>query len=774
MIHKITIDKKRHVTFQLISPQFHLNSFFPKQKKMEESSPQETAKTSYKPRMLDPSLLDNIPTCNLDGETDFNLLNEFLISQENDYLNGLYLMLQGNGFKRPIKPHIPKTPIELAFDDFFNDINRRVVFFQHPPTPDSVFMIQPNHNIFNYFQPLYDWQVTQPRSSVNIGAHVTKPQNFFAYCCYFFRQMLNHNNNDSNNNNSHNINLNEWCLSYEIPNADEVISDALFDASDVQSYFEPELGVLFLLISKCPTRQLESHLPKPYVFDNGFCVKIHRSQNSFSYRMEFRDIFLINSGKDSIRLQPIESICVHFMYPFGCIVVFNEQTLYFDGERLILMENGQKPCYITIDGIWVSHKEMPVVIDQFGTIAQKIDDTWTAVTADMTTFVDGKQVQRKSSTITDFKTKTKSMIRPDGIEYYIDEDGTRKILFNIEFSVEQRKSGSTYDVPNFPLITLTDGQFTTQIDRFNFSFSKDKKVSFKAETYTAVFDGENLKVELPDNFQLNLSLDSCDVKSQTASFHASLNEADKFECSIPLEEINKKFPMRLFAIRSNLTGVEFLRKDSTLIQDAVTKKARIPHPYGGPVNVFAAHFKDLEKFPFVFIDNAPTNFEQDAKDIEKIFSDKIEAFKTEQGRASFLNDSSVFARGLETYLESEHERFIRENFEDGEEEDIVWPRPVIAPPPAVQIMQYNLYQQRVDRLTNGDVLNYFKGHEADFVIIENEYEIVEEEEEEEVNEVENVSSHVNQRLSSFEINSNELEFNQHFVINDVPPPPNVQ
>lgn len=714
---------------------------------------------------IDKLRLQNIPTSSCQGKTDFTQFTEYLNNQNDDYVNAIFYLLRSNNFSRPIKIEDSKNPIDCAFQDFFDDINRKVVFFSSQQHPDPFFIIKPNSNIYPFFYPLIKWKPSMAHVKKPIGQYMTNPQNFFIYCCHFFRDMI--------SNSFSQLDLNEWCLSSEIPNASDIISDIILDASDVQSYFEPELGCLLMIISKFQYRPLNDKFTTPYIFENGFCVKVRREQNLFSYQMKYHDHFLIESTNDSICFQPDESLCIHLNFPFEICVVFNSQSILFDGEKLFLIEKGERVTYITNDGVFVSQINGPIIINQYGTISQKKDGKWNSVTSNSTTFIDGKKANLKSSYTINYSTGTKSMIRPDQIEYYINQNGTRRILFNDGISIEQKSNiNITYDVPDFPLIQFNEGSFNIHMNSLSFTFSNNKTVSIKSDLFTSNFDGEKLVINMSD-INIELKQNECNVKSQTTSLHAdSVNSNNKFESTTPQSEIEKKYPIRFFAIRNDFSGVEFVRKDSELLKDAVFQSNKIPHPYGGQVTVLEAHFKDIEKDPFIFIENEPLKLPDDENELKKVFEGNDEVVDIENDRKTFSSDNVIFARIIENFLENENENF-HANFLDFNNlnEDVQLPMPVPTPPPRLQKMQYNLYQDKVKDLGFGCVLNYFKSHQADFVIIDNEYEIIEEEEEEEEHVIENM---VNFKLKQYEISGADIDYSGQNVINDLPPPPRSQ
>lgn len=740
---------------------------------MNNNKENQQAKTNLYSEIAKKSLIDKIPKCDLSEKTDFSQLTDYLISQGDDYVNAIFSVLKSNNYNRPIKKDDKRTPIERAFQDFFDDINRRVVFFSNPPIPDPFFVIKPNRNIYSYFQPLINWKPSIAKLKKPIGQFMTNPQHFFIYCFHYFKKMIGDINNQ--------IDLNEWCLSSEIPKASDVISDAIFDAVDVQSYFEPELGCLLMIISKLPYRPLSDKFIVPYVFENGFYVEINRIQNLFSYTIKCRDYFSIESISDSIKFQPNEYLCAHFYFPFECNVIFNEQSILFDGEKLILIENDQKVSYITADGIFVSQMKDKIIIDQYGTISQKDGNNWISVTSDSITYIDGKKVDRKSSYTVDFKTGIKSMIRPDRIEYYITPKGTRRILFNVGLSIEQRNSSNIiYDIPNFPLITFKNGSFTLRMDNLDFTFSHNKTVYVKSDLFSSKFDGEKLSIDINQNEKMELKRSEINIESASTTLHAdSTNPNDQFKSTITISEIQKKFPLRFFAIRNDFSGVEFVRKDSELLKDSIFQTSKIPHPYGGPVTVLGAHFKDIEREPFIFIENSPINLPDDENELQQIFEGEDENVKIESDRQLFVSDNIAFARLLESFLENENENIHTKYIDiSGFDESFQLPVPFNTPPPRLQNMQYNLHQEKIKDLKKGDVLNYFKCHASDFALIENEYEIIEEEEEEEERKEKNdeidfaeIETSVNFNLKQYEISGTEIDFTGQNVINDVPPPP---
>lgn len=717
----------------------------------------------------------NIPVCDLNEETDFSQLSDYLIYQGDDYVNAIFSILKSNNFNRPIKKIDKASPINRVFQDFFDDINRRVVFFSNPPLLDPSFVIKPNRNIFTYFHPLIKWKCSMSNLKMPIGQFMTNPQNFYTYCFHFFKIMIGESMSQ--------INLNEWCLSSEIPKASDVISDAIFDAVDIKSYFESELGCLLMIISKIPYWPLKDTFTTPYIFENGFCCEIHRNQKQFSYKIKYRDYFSIESINDSIAFQPNESLCIHYNFPFGCNIIFNEQSILFDGEKLILIENDKKISYITAEGVFISNAKDIIIIDQYGTISQKIDNKWDSVTANSVSYTDGKEVKRKYTYITDYRTGIKSMIRPDRIEYYISPNKTKRILFNSGLSIEQRDSSNIiYDIPNFPLITFNKGSFMIEMSGIELTFSHCKTVYIKSSLFASSFDGDKLSIDVPQFEKIELKINECNVRSATTTLHAdSRNQKDLFESTVSLSDIQKKFPLRFFAIRSDFSGVEFVRKDSELLKDAIFQSSKMPHPYGGLVNVLGAHFKDIEKVPFIFIENQPIKLPDDEIKLKNIFEGDDELVRIECDRKLFVSDNISFARLLESFLETENENHHAKyvNIVDFASEAEL-PMPFNTPSPRMLNMQYNLHQEKIKDLKKGSVLNYFKSHEADFALIENEYEIIIEEEEEEeilekveVEEVgfNEIESSVNFNLKQFEISGVDIDLSDQKIINDVPPPP---
>lgn len=342
----------------------------------------------------------------------------------------------------------------------------------------------------------------------------------------------------------------------------------------------------------------------PYYFDSGLKVNIKREvvneKMTFNYTANFKQFFDVFANKRSVTVQTFEGIRVMFEKPFAVTILFNEQSIRYNSESITIKSTGEFPIMITKNGAFIMNDKdgVKTIVHPNGTITRNVqieveennekpptseapsarhdhklstrslsgslttalnnltnttgkEMMWRSIDKDGNSYLhspDGKMTKEdlKHGETVDLSTMMRNMIRPDNIEYYIKKDGTRKIIFGLDFSIEQsfsnpldeafgensfeskslkegnklNKGGNKmeniknldnfnvdlleelkenifiFDIPNFPVIQMKGNELTMTLDRFLFNFC-DENVKMTCPDYSININTENVSVSAP-------------------------------------------------------------------------------------------------------------------------------------------------------------------------------------------------------------------------------------------------------------------------------------
>ncbi|OHT03164.1 hypothetical protein TRFO_06840 [Tritrichomonas foetus] len=535
-------------------------------------------------------------------------------------------------------------------------------------------------------------------------------------------------------------------------------------------------------LNYCNTEQFTA----PYYFENGLCVKIHRdiiNQNpTFSYEFNYREMITVKSSEDSINFRPIEG--VNFIVEFGksFTILFNDQSLFFNGNKLIVMSTNENQKVITTNGSLVfnnRHNDSFIVYPN-GSISQYLDKRWVTIDKNGKS-LDG--VDRPHSQYVDEQTKSTHIIRPDNVEYVIKRNGHRHMVLDLDIVVEQMDKNQsdssfslstsnspnsntsiTFEFQDFPLINFANKTFEIEIDCFKFTLLENLETIVETKDYKIVVNNKSVSFESFHNKDFNgfFTQDSCQFKCQNSYLVADITGTEKM-CSLatvseqkgkkkcnyiestwgkllPIKEtltepihskLHKLYAPRFFAVRKNLSGIEYIRPDTLNTTDLTMKSMIISHPSGDEIDMISYH--SLDQIPQVYLrfkglnKTSRANVLKDLKipkvtrkketspnsknnvNIQSTMTEKID--NTTSLYQTFVNDSKLFNSQIKSYLEKVHEDFIQESLpcEEIEEEKIQMPPQT--PNPRVLNMQYHLYQQDVN---NNAILNFWECKESDY------------------------------------------------------------
>ena len=467
---------------------------------------------------------------------------------------------------------------------------------------------------------------------------------------------------------------------------------------------------------------VESAVISPFVFPNGINVDVTRRGAGFSYYIFVPETIEVQSTADSILLLLCESLRLHCGFPFWVTAIVNEQSIFFDGEKIVL-RNGMSPTVvIKADGtLMIKHKNMiPLIVEPNGTVNKKIKDQWTKTDSEGNLFKNGKQIGNYTF-LPNHTVKEKSMIRPDQIEFAILNDGTRRVLSNQEFCVQHGQNFIYFDVPGYPRIKLENGVFSIQIDSFPIDLSTSKRVSLKCEAFEMSYGDEVIDIKCP-KCEFSGSTKFCKLSADDCNLSVNSDGEEIFDVpeSFSPTSLFKKNPPRFFAITANMAVCEFIREDDQILDGSTRKTARIPYMSGMSAKIQTIHFADETVQPLAFVENDPVTPE-DIQNLEEVLKDD-DAFSDADANQSvslWLDDVTMFESSIDAHLQRAHDMFLEDQFHGGlyfQDEDAaaIMPPPTLAP--RLLDMAYRARDPTVFSLEPGDTINYWQSHESDFAM----------------------------------------------------------
>ena len=479
-----------------------------------------------------------------------------------------------------------------------------------------------------------------------------------------------------------------------------------------------------------------------YVFASNLRTEIRRdvtpSGITFGSHTYFKDLFSISATQDRIIISVIEGLKVIFEPPFKVTVLFIEQSIYYDGVDLILKTSNENPMLIAKDNSFIMKDEQnrPLIVYPNGTIARYENNEWIYCDSDGNAYKNGENGEKidlnlKHGKITDIQSHVDYHIRPDGIEYYVKDDGSRKIMFKIDFSIDQQPDKTFFDILQFPIIQAEGPTKTMEINKFEISFT-DKTAELSCDEYKLTCNNDTLYVHHDDAdmyFTPNrVEIKSCDRvlvadADGTERYGEILEEAPKKKMEIvsshfgnvfpvketmlepQLNELHHVFVPRFFFLRNDLSATEYLRAD---VLPPVMKESRstLLHPSGSECKILTRHNLDPESVPRIYIEHQPLTKQERVNIMKGLHLPKVPKGKQKQQvpededqamieaetvRQSIIYDTRVFTQALSNCLERAHECFLNENTLEPEQEEERSFMPPITPEPRILIMQQNKY-----------------------------------------------------------------------------------
>lgn len=525
----------------------------------------------------------------------------------------------------------------------------------------------------------------------------------------------------------------------------------------------------------------------PYYFESKLKVEIVRTflngKWNFRYDALFKDAIDIFGTDNAIILCPVEGLRIMVEYPYKITIMFNEQSIYFDSEIVTVKSSGEEPIIITNDGTFITSNanNQKMIVHPNGGISRFIDGRWMYVDVEGETYVktlEGtEKIEQKHSKINDIGSDLTCMIRPDNIEYYIRKDGSRRILFSLEYSIEQTEEKFIFDIPNIPVIIKNNEEITMSLDRFQFSL-RGREASIKCPDYEITISEDSVFI-LSDKTEAYLRPQQCEFKYNDQVLIANAEGIEKMvqvDVEIPAKkkivvydthwgkglpmkegipeqqhfELHQKFVPRFFAICSDMSSYEFLRPDSIVTEGSEFKYDIISHPTGENCNIVTIHHETRD--PLVYVESEPLTKAQRSivmkslqipkpkkqKDGQIIIDDSVRS-EADGAIQSMYSDNKMFLDAIENLLETQHNQFLNDIKPRSPPPVPKLPLPPPTPPPRMLEMQANINQPKAPKegtpqspsqfnypkKNESAILNYWGCKEAEFAMPDDQPRVLE-------------------------------------------------
>jgi hypothetical protein len=346
--------------------------------------------------------------------------------------------------------------------------------------------------------------------------------------------------------------------------------------------------------------------------------------------------------------------------------------------------------------------------------------------------------------VLDEATQTTTVIRPDDAQYEILWNGTRKIQIDSEFAITQACDDIAVSVPGYPVVHASADRLSFKLGGFTFTFD-GLSLLWQCDEYQAKFADGKCEFAM-GKAQAVLTIKRCEIREDSqvliatsegiesmGTIYVVTNAKKKVETietsfgkivtnkEVSAEPVlltrHRMFPPRFFAIRSDFSAVEFLRKD--VLPEMVEKIVKVEHPSQPSLELMTRHLPNTA--PFVYVHHESLSKPARSAVLKELHIPKGKGAKLAKGAVAHQpppapESIGAYVEQCSTFLEAMNEALIRN--EEQYQEDIKPPVPpppeIIRPPvqtpvPRLQMMQYDHCQGGV-----ASDINYWLCHESDF------------------------------------------------------------
>lgn len=198
------------------------------------------------------SFIDIIGATN---DVDTSCFIAYVDQHPRDYLNGIWMQLKAGNFS--FRPHIEHVENPDHYADLFNNgeiqTARKIVYQSHPEPEEPKFSYPFIPQVYFYLYPLIHWtpQEENAKTAEAIFKFIEWPNNYYAYAGQKFDLLV------QSMNKKYQLGLPNvfydfqyWNLATEHSNAAQVLAEATNDAACVDTIFDNDIGVLWMMVMK--------------------------------------------------------------------------------------------------------------------------------------------------------------------------------------------------------------------------------------------------------------------------------------------------------------------------------------------------------------------------------------------------------------------------------------------------------------------------------------------------------------------------------------------
>ena len=446
---------------------------------------------------------------------------------------------------------------------------------------------------------------------------------------------------------------------------------------------------------------------------------------------------------------------------FGLSLVFNESSIYYDGEKLLLMMTGFSPFVITNKGSLVIPQrdgiELPVIVSCDGNVYECNGDTLVRVDVDGRKFrrnADGnfEEVPVKHAKVVEVGTGMTTVVRPDNIRLTIDREGNRKFDAVGDISITHGIDGKiSIDIPDGPVTTKSEVDGEDMLDfvlsRYTVKM-KSSGVDVSCDDFSFVAANGAIDLTIGEN-QCHLTFDRYEFRHNEQVLVACQDGTERMghlttekpknrkieliastwgDVAPPQKpsfteqehlDLHKLFRPRFFCLRRDDEAFEFCRMDDMDFSQRKVYENQFKSQEGEVINIITTH--ELETKPDFFFHVEPLSKVERANLIKSVHPDKIpkklqpgdiEAIKGIGFSAieNFHDSYATFSRIVESVVDEAEQQYEIEVIPPPPPPPEQLPIPPQTPAPRLMMMQKDAYEKCV-----GDTeLDYWNSHESDF------------------------------------------------------------
>lgn len=198
---------------------------------------------------------------NSTNDIDTSVFSAYLDQHPRDYVNGLWMQLKAGNFSS--RPHVePEVNPDLYSDLFQNgelQTARKVVYQSQAEPEQQQFTYPFIPQVYFYLYRLIHWKPKEEnaKSAEAIFKFIERPGNYYAYAGSKFDIMIQAMNKKYQLGLPNSFyDFQQWNLATEHSNAAQVLAEATHDAACIDTIFDDDVGMLWMMVMKPVTKNV--------------------------------------------------------------------------------------------------------------------------------------------------------------------------------------------------------------------------------------------------------------------------------------------------------------------------------------------------------------------------------------------------------------------------------------------------------------------------------------------------------------------------------------